>query len=64
VPAFGVWFDGESIMSQPAGPDHDQFGPLSPKVKQQVEALSPEALTQLQLDLLKAKAIGELRLGD
>jgi hypothetical protein len=24
VPAFRVWFDGESIMSQPAGPDHDQ----------------------------------------
>jgi hypothetical protein len=64
VPAFGVWFDGESIMSKPADPDHDQFGPLFPKVKQQVEALSPEALTQLQLDLLKAKAIGELRLGD
>ena len=41
-----------------------KFGPLSPKVKQQVEALSPEALTQLQLDLLKAKAIGELGLGD
>jgi hypothetical protein len=41
-----------------------KFGPLSPKVKQQVEALSPEALTQLQLDLLNAKAIGELRLGD
>ena len=40
------------------------FGPLSPKVKQQVEALSPEALTQLQLDLLKAQALGELRLGD
>jgi hypothetical protein len=41
-----------------------KFGPLSPKVKLQVEALSPEALTQLQLDLLKAQAIGELRLGD
>jgi hypothetical protein len=41
-----------------------KFGPLSPKVKQQVEALSPEALTQLQLDLLNAQAIGELRLGD
>ena len=24
VPAFGVWFHGESIMPQPAGPDHDQ----------------------------------------
>jgi hypothetical protein len=41
---------------------HAKFGPLSPKVKQQVEALSPEALTQL--DLLKAKAIRELGLGD
>jgi flagellar biosynthesis/type III secretory pathway protein FliH len=41
-----------------------KFGPLSPKVKQQVEALSTEALTQLQLDLLKAQAIGELGLGD
>ena len=41
-----------------------KFGPLSPKVKQQVEALSPEALSQLQLDLLNAQAIGELRLGD
>jgi flagellar biosynthesis/type III secretory pathway protein FliH len=41
-----------------------KFGPLSPKVKQQVEALSPEALTQLQLDLLNAQAIGELGLGD
>jgi hypothetical protein len=41
-----------------------KFGPLSPKVKKQVEALSPEALTELQLDLLNAQAIGELRLGD
>ncbi len=24
VPAFGVWFHGESIMPQSAGPDHDQ----------------------------------------
>ena len=45
-------------------PMEAKFGPLSPKVKQQVEALSPEALTQLQLDLLKAQALGELRLGD
>ena len=41
-----------------------KFGPLSPKVKQQVEALSPEALAQLQLDLLKAQALEELRLDD
>jgi hypothetical protein len=41
-----------------------KFGPLSPKVQQQVEALSPEALAQLQLDLLKAQALGELGLED
>jgi hypothetical protein len=41
-----------------------KFGLLSDKVKQQVEALSPEALAQLQLDLLKAQALEELRLGD
>ena len=41
-----------------------KFGPLSAKVKQQVEALSPEALAQLQLDLLKAQALEELRLED
>ena len=41
-----------------------KFGPLSAKVKQQVEALSPEALAQLQLDLLKAQALEELRLQD
>jgi hypothetical protein len=37
---------------------------LTPKVKQQVEALSPEALTQPKLDLLKAQALEELRLED
>ncbi len=41
-----------------------KFGPLSAKVKQQVEALSPEALARLQLDLLKAQALEELRLED
>ncbi len=41
-----------------------KFGPLSAKVKQQVEALSPEALAQLQLDVLKAQALEELRLQD
>jgi hypothetical protein len=41
-----------------------KFGPLSPQVKQQVEALSPEALAQLQLDVLKAQALEELRLDD
>ena len=39
-----------------------KFGPLSAKVKQQVEALSSEALAQLQLDLLKAEALEELGL--
>jgi Domain of unknown function (DUF4351) len=41
-----------------------KFGPLSVKIKQQVEALAPEALAQLQLDLLKAQALEELRLRD
>ncbi|MGO9465752.1 MAG: DUF4351 domain-containing protein [Isosphaeraceae bacterium] len=41
-----------------------KFGPLSAKVKQQVEALSPEALAQLQLDLLNAQALEELHLED
>jgi flagellar biosynthesis/type III secretory pathway protein FliH len=39
-----------------------KFGPLTPEVKQQVEALSPEALAQLQLDLLTAHTLEELRL--
>lgn len=41
-----------------------KFGPLTPKVKQQVEALSPAALAQLQLDLLKAQSLEELSLSD
>jgi flagellar biosynthesis/type III secretory pathway protein FliH len=41
-----------------------KFGPLTPKVKQRVEALSPQALTQLQLDLLQAQSLEELRLDD
>jgi Domain of unknown function (DUF4351) len=41
-----------------------KFGPLSAKVKQHVEALSPEALAQLQLDLLKAQGLEELHLED
>jgi hypothetical protein len=41
-----------------------KFGPLTPKIKQQVEALSPEALAQLQLDLLKVQTLEELRLDD
>jgi flagellar biosynthesis/type III secretory pathway protein FliH len=39
-----------------------KFGPLAPEVKEQVEALSPEALAQLQIDLLEARTIEELRL--
>jgi hypothetical protein len=41
-----------------------KFGPLTPEVKQQVEALSPEALAQLQLDLLTAQSLEELRLSE
>ena len=41
-----------------------KFGPLTAKVKQQVEALSSNALAQLQLDLLKAQSLEELRLDD
>jgi hypothetical protein len=41
-----------------------KFGPLSAEVKRRVAALSPEALVQLQLDLLKAQSLKELRLED
>jgi Domain of unknown function (DUF4351) len=41
-----------------------KFGPLSLKIKQQVEALSSEALARLQIDLLTAQALEELSLGD
>ena len=41
-----------------------KFGPLSPEVKQQVEALSSDALARLQLDLLKAESLEELGLID
>jgi Domain of unknown function (DUF4351) len=41
-----------------------KFGPLSASVKQRVEALSLEALARIQLDLLKARALEELRLDD
>jgi hypothetical protein len=41
-----------------------KFGPLTPEVRQKVEALSPEALAKLQLDLLKAQTLEELRLDD
>jgi hypothetical protein len=39
-----------------------KFGPVPPQLKQQVEALSPEALTRLQLGLLKAQSVDDLRL--
>ena len=39
-----------------------KFGPLTAKVKQQVEALSSTALAQLQLDLLNAQSLEELHL--
>jgi hypothetical protein len=41
-----------------------KFGPLTPKVRQKVEALLPEVLAQLQLDLLKVQSLEELRLDD
>ena len=41
-----------------------KFGPLSAEVKRRVEALSPEALARLQLDLLDAHTLEELRLDD
>jgi flagellar biosynthesis/type III secretory pathway protein FliH len=41
-----------------------KFGPLSPEVKQQVEALPRDAVAQLQLDLLKAQTLKELHLDD
>jgi hypothetical protein len=37
---------------------------LSLKLKQQIEALSPDALARLQLDILKAQTLEELRLND
>ncbi len=39
-----------------------RFGPLSPQVQQQVEALSQEALDQLLLDLLKAQTLADIHL--
>jgi hypothetical protein len=41
-----------------------KFGPLPLSVKQQIEALSPEALARLQIALLTAQALEELSLGD
>ena len=41
-----------------------KFGPLTSEVRQKVEALTSEALAQLQVDLLKAQSLGELHLDD
>ncbi len=41
-----------------------KFGPLPPRVKQQVDALSRDAVARLQLDLLKAQSLDELSPGD
>ena len=39
-----------------------KFGPLSAEVREQLEALSSETLAQLQLDLLQAQSLEELRI--
>jgi hypothetical protein len=39
-----------------------KFGALKPEVVQRVEALTPEELRQLQLDVLKANSLKELGL--
>jgi hypothetical protein len=41
-----------------------KFGPLTPEARQRVESLSPEELRQLQLDLLRAQSLKDLRLED
>jgi hypothetical protein len=41
-----------------------KYGPLSPDVKQRVEALSPEQLHQLLLDLMKSQSLKDLHLAD
>jgi hypothetical protein len=41
-----------------------KFGPLSPEVRQRVEALTSEQLTQLSVDLLEAESLKELHLED
>ncbi len=38
-----------------------KFGPLAPEVKLRIERLEPEELRQLQIDLLKAQSLTELR---
>jgi hypothetical protein len=41
-----------------------RFGPLSPTIRERVEALSPEELRQLILGLIKAQSLKELHLED
>jgi hypothetical protein len=41
-----------------------KFGPLAADIKKRVEALSPDALAQLHVDLLTAASLKELRLQD
>lgn len=41
-----------------------KFGPLSAEIRQRVEALAPDALARLQVDLLAAQSLEELRLDD
>src|SRR5262249_20264667 len=41
-----------------------RFGSLAPAVRQRVEALAPEELRHLLIDLLKAQSLKELRLED
>jgi hypothetical protein len=41
-----------------------RFGPPGPEVKKRLEALTPEQLQQLTLDLLKAQSLKELHLED
>ena len=41
-----------------------KFGALSPNAQQRIEALSPEELRQLALDLLRAESLQELHLED
>jgi hypothetical protein len=39
-----------------------KFGPLPAKVEQQIAAMSTDALSRLQLDMLTAQSLEELRL--
>lgn len=41
-----------------------KFGPLTSEVKQRLDALSPEQLDRLLVDLIKAQSLDELHLQD